>query len=161
MQHLIEFRTFSDVESATDLLNALEEKNIYFEVYKIGDGYNVVPTTAENIVLVKIKQADLDKANSLIPPNVDHFLFTFSDTDIIDVIANPGGWDQSEVEIANKIVSDRKIDINKNTLEAFRNKNSEKVVSKDFSNSSTKSSVPGWFFTIFIFSIYNTICIYL
>ncbi|MCF8298772.1 MAG: hypothetical protein K9J13_14585 [Saprospiraceae bacterium] len=88
---------------------------------------------------------------------VDHYLYTFSDADIVDIIANPDEWNNLEVEIANKIIKDRKIELSAEIiLKAKRNKK-ETDVKEILKTKNNIKSQAGWFLTIAILSVINSI----
>jgi hypothetical protein len=75
-------------------------------------------------IKIKIKVSDVDRVDSLIEQDnettsVEHFLYTFSDEDLVDVIKNPKEWAQEETEVAQKIIIERGIDVNRNRRKKY------------------------------------------
>ena len=86
----------------------------------------------------------------------NHYLFSFSDRDIIDVIANPTDWTKEEQIIANQIIKERGLIITAEDILKARNKKAEQdkssiVVSK------SQDKMYQWFWVIGYLSVINTI----
>jgi len=86
----------------------------------------------------------------------NHYLFSFSDRDIIDVIANPTDWTKEEQIIANQIIKERGLIITAEDILKARNKKTEQdkssiVVSK------SQDKMYQWFWVIGYLSVINTI----
>jgi len=87
----------------------------------------------------------------------NHYLYTFSDKDIIEVIANPSDWTKEEQSIANQIIKKRGLVV---TMEAIRlsrlhKTEQEKSEIQQVKYNSNNSYV--WFYIIGILSMLNTI----
>ncbi|MDD4968351.1 MAG: DUF2007 domain-containing protein [Paludibacter sp.] len=87
----------------------------------------------------------------------NHYLYSFSDKDIIDVIANPSDWTKEEQSIANEIINKRGLTV---TMEALRlahlrKTEQEKLETKQANKVSNNSYV--WFYIIGILSMLNTV----
>lgn len=114
MEEQIIYATFTDKEQATILLVLLQKANIDYELEEtstllisLGSGGPIFDR-----IKIKIKASDIERVDSLIEQDnettsVDHYLYTFSDEDLLDVLKNRDDWTQEEVEIANKIINER------------------------------------------------------
>ncbi|MDP4240170.1 MAG: DUF2007 domain-containing protein [Bacteroidota bacterium] len=83
----------------------------------------------------------------------NHYLNSFSDPDIIDVIANPTDWTKEEQSIANRIIAKRGLVITADDIRKARAKTTVQI--RPESRSSNKMFL--WFLVIGYLSIINTI----
>lgn len=172
MNDFNEYSRFSDMESAEPTIKQLEEHNIPFVIEDTTLRFNVVPNVDpfENIIILKINEEDRIKVDKLLEPKNEQFsneitpelyLYTFSDDDIIDIIANPSDWTVEEQTIAKQIVKNRGLSFTAEIIRQARIKNNN--IKKESDNESIKNNretkVYGWFLTIAILSIINTIII--
>jgi hypothetical protein len=114
MDRYIEFQRFPDFDAALGLIDFLNAHDIPFQIDDSAARFDIASTTThlmDNQIIIKINEAYFDKTNLLYRSNtyqtdenssVDHYLYTFSDNDIIDVIANPEEWTELEVGIAKQ-----------------------------------------------------------
>ena len=87
----------------------------------------------------------------------NHYLFSFSDTDIKDVIANPTDWTSEEQFIANQIIKKRGLVITAEDIHKARNKKAELEKSEIPAISKHTNKAYQWLFIIGYLSIINTI----
>ena len=121
MEEQIIYATFTDKEQATSLLVLLQKANIDYELEETST-LLIALGSDEPIfdrIKIKIKASDVERVDSLIEEDneaisVEHFLYTFSDEDLVGVIKNPKEWTQEETEVAQKIIIERGIDVNRN-----------------------------------------------
>jgi len=86
----------------------------------------------------------------------NHYLFSFSDRDIIDVIANPTDWTKEEQIIANQIIKERGLIITAEDILKARNKKAEQDKSS-IVESKSQDKMYQWFWVIGYLSVINTI----
>jgi hypothetical protein len=117
MTDQIIYATFPDKEQATSLLALLIKANIDHEVEETSSLFTALASEQPifDRIKIKIKASDAERVDALIEQDnetasVEHFLFTFSDEDLIDIIKDPTDWLQEEVEIAQKIIKSRGLD---------------------------------------------------
>jgi len=171
MKKFVNYQTFSNVEEASDLIDLLNANNISFEIDDSSLRYDISNANSnplEKGLIVKICSRDIEKADKLYLKDKaesfdDHFLYTFSDNDIIDVIVNPEDWTAEEVAIADKILKQRNI---KPSAELIKSLRKEKIIEskKETTNEQTKqaNAIKGgisWFLWIGILSVINTVLI--
>ena len=116
MSDFIVFATYPDREQSILLVALLKQAEIEYQIEEEGSSLASLASGIPQLdrIIIKIKEADFEKANELLDKeeaaiNVDHYLYTFSDEDLLDVLKNTGDWTQEELEIANKIISERGI----------------------------------------------------
>ena len=112
-------------------------------------------------ILAEIKE-DSNALNKPVAQNAEeiaenHYLFSFSDTDIIDVVANPTDWTKEEQSIANQIIKHRGLIITPEDIQKARNKKTEQEVSEKISEKKSPNRMYQWFFVIGILSVINTV----
>ena len=112
-------------------------------------------------ILAEIKE-DSNIRNKPVAQNAEeiaenHYLFSFSDTDIIDVVANPTDWTKEEQSIANQIIKHRGLIITPEDIQTARNKKTEQEVSEKISEKKSPNRMYQWFFVIGILSVINTV----
>jgi len=126
MTDQIIYATFPDKEQATSLLALLIKANIDHEVEETSSLFTALASEQPifDRIKIKIKASDAERVDALIEQDnetasVEHFLYTFSDEDLVDVIKNPKEWTQEEAEIAKKIIIERGIDVNRNRRKRY------------------------------------------
>lgn len=170
MEKFIEFQRFLDIEASTELIDILESNQIEYIIDDSGTRFDMAASSIsplDNQIIVKIKESDFEKVNNLtsnITSSVDetindndHFLYSFSDIDIIDVIANPSDWNEEEVILAKQISKQRNL---KPTAESIRSVRKDKITEDTKKLIETKNRISSgyyWFMWIAILSLINTI----
>ncbi len=157
MDRFIEFQRFMDMESANDLIDILDQNEILYEIDDSAMRFDLSATSynpLEKQIIVKVKESDFEKASELSPTaayiNVAeeadvHFLFSFSDSDIVDIIVNPEEWKPDEVELAKKIAKDRSIQLTADKIKSARKgKNEEQEISEIKRISAVKGGAYGF-----------------
>lgn len=164
MDNYVDFRKFVSNELALECGKILDENKIPFEIDDSELRFKLVYPNISTFqkVIVRIPQEDLERANMLIINenencDVNHYLFTFSDKDIIDVIANPSDWTEEEQSIAKQIISQRSLTITANDIIIAR-RNKLEVEKKEIKTRPVIKSY-NWFLTIALLSILNSILI--
>ncbi len=93
--------------------------------------------TAGKSFIIYLMQIDFEKANSILESDLtldkseitqDHFLFSFADTELIDVLKNPEEWHPLDVKLAQEILNDRGVSI---PTEAIEISKKEKALEKN------------------------------
>ena len=87
----------------------------------------------------------------------NHYLYSFSDKDIIDVLANPSDWSNEEQSIANLIIQKRGLKITADAIRQARMIKNEQT--RAVSNSPNRMYL--WFLLIGYLSILNTIFLFI
>ena len=165
MSEFKEYLKFSDMEKATEYTSVLEKHNIPFEIddvsmrFKLTSNHN----SWENQFILKIKDSDIEKTQELFETEIDkevknitpdHYLYTFADEDILDVIANQNEWTKSEVKLALKIANERNIELSAQSIKSAKKLPETKP--KEIATN-TLETAQVWFWLVGIFSIANSI----
>lgn len=149
------------------LASLLDEHQISYEIDDTAVRFSVTSFSNSelNPVLLKIYKSDEEQVKKLLADhsfNIEnvHFLYSFSDTDIIDVIANPNEWTIEEQRIAQQIVGERGIKISADDIKNARQTAQQlKKEEKEISASKKIEGYP-WFLTIAVFSVINALLAY-
>lgn len=86
----------------------------------------------ENVAIVKIREDDkekVDKLNYIVTessPKNNHYMYSLSDNDIIDVVVNPEGWTKEEHILAKEIFKQRNLKANVELIKSTRVERIEK-----------------------------------
>jgi len=86
---------------------------------------------------------------------IEHYLYTFSDNDIIDVIANPDEWTEEEVALATRILQQRKLTLNAENIRAVRTLKKAETTKEQTKKESIIRGGTSWFLWIAILSMLN------
>ena len=126
MSDYIIYATFPDKEQAISLIALLQDANIEYEIDESSSLFKALASDQPifDRIKIKINASDVERVDSLIEQDnetasVEHFLYTFSDEDLVDVIKNSKEWTQEEAEIAKKIIIERGIDVNRNRRKMY------------------------------------------
>jgi len=166
MQNFVEFKKIPEVDGASELISILKNNNIPYEVDDPRKGAILVANTKENFIVIKIRESDIEKTNFILDGlaendfknhDEDHYLYTFADKDIIDVIANQDEWSKLEVKIAQKIAKDRQIDLSAQILKTAKKQNIEQEVIEKHKEKSQIRNAANWFIIIAGLSVINSI----
>lgn len=167
MKEFKEFTRFPDIETAKAYTLLLEEHNIPFVLDDTSLRFKLVSTDNpyDNQLILKIREEDKSKAENLFDNKMDseandispeHYLNTFDDIGIVDIIANQNEWSKTEVNIALNIAKERNIDLSPDNL--GKAKNIETASKKETSLPKlSKSRTVSWLYTFGIFSILNSL----
>ncbi|MGR6088575.1 MAG: hypothetical protein ACU4F9_10390 [Arcticibacter sp.] len=109
----------------------LDENNIHYKIEDTIPSFDVTfSNNTSNIqYILKIEREDFKKAETLLNQgNIessedDHYLDSFTDDELIDVVLHPKEWHNSDIEYAKKLIKDRKIDLTENDIESYSKKN--------------------------------------
>jgi hypothetical protein len=150
------YKTFHEHESAEALTSLLRANNIEVEVIEQRDSldslYGAKASTKE--IFVKIKQADFEKADQIISResqhdiasvDPDHYLFSFSDDELFDIIAKKDEWSEFDFQLARKILKDRGKDISEETVALLRNQRINEIAKPE-------ESPRAWIYAGYIFA---------
>lgn len=134
MEDLQPYQSYLSLEAAQPLLAILQQKEIPYEtVAESGRSAVFDPSFANNVsfsrVVVKLSPADFewvrrleDEAHQQLMAEVspDHYLFTFSDAELFDVISKPEEWNSFDVSLAGQLLRERGRDISSDAVRLLR-----------------------------------------
>ena len=124
---LITFQTFNDPALADELTTLLEQHHIPHEVEESQISFNPAFVNSElsKDYAVKIRAVDFELVNRLLndsertnvdQADPDHYLFGFSNDELIDVLAKADEWSPFDYQLARKILTERGVEINDQEL---------------------------------------------
>jgi len=167
MEDFIIYQTFSNIQEASHLIDLLETNQIPFE---IDDSAMLFDIAAKNInpiedgIIIKIRAIDVEKVDEINSENTktdsfdDHYLYSFSDNDIMDIIINPEGWTEEEVTLAKEIAKQRDLKPKVELVKSVQKKENTDKITEQAKQKALRNTA-NWFLWIAIFSILNTISI--
>ncbi len=138
------FQKFSSEENALVLMNILSEERIDFEVANNSPSVNfTLNGTLQNEFEVKVRQEDFQRANQLLEKiarenignlSKDHYLFEFSDDELMEILQKPDEWGKEDYLIAQQILKDRGKIISSKQLENFKTQRLQALSKPDEGN---------------------------
>ncbi len=130
-EEFITFRRFNDENSASELEEFFKEKKI--EYLLEDNSLSFDPTFANNgfgkEFCIKLKQSDFEKVNFLLiekeeKENVvideDYYLLSFSDDELLELIAASDEWSPFDVSLAEKLLKERGKEITQEEIEKIK-----------------------------------------
>lgn len=129
---LLTYRRFVDLDQAKTCTQILDSNGIEFAIEEqpsnlpamyVGE----IPFEAK--FLVKIKGEDFERANLLMLDNSsraieqidqDHYLFSFTDQELYEILSKPDEWSDLDYQLAGKILRERGRVVDQQTLESLR-----------------------------------------
>jgi hypothetical protein len=152
----ITYKKFNDIALANDLTALLEKHDVKFFVAEEVQTFN--PTFAYNDAkeyAVKINGEDFEQVNELLRKEAnenineadkDYYLFSFTDSELLDVITKADEWNAYDVQLARKLLAEKGKTISDEDLaeiEANRIKELKKP----------EASQSGWIIVGYIFAL--------
>ena len=115
---LLSFKKFNDKEAAEELARVLHENGIAFEVIKDAGHLGTVYGNSElnDFYHVKIQGTDFVKAKQILLNEIqkqidhvgqDHYLFQFTDAELLEVIYKADEWSEFDFLLAKRILMER------------------------------------------------------
>jgi hypothetical protein len=165
MDEFKEYLRFPEIEKATEYTSVLDKHNIPYFLDDSRKRAKIISVAIDDPwsdqYILKLKESDIERAEKAFNDELDnevklinheHYLYSFADNDIVDMIANQADWTKEEVKLATKIANERKLDLSAATLKSFK-KMKEEAPKRRL----TIQNTAGWFWTIGLFSIVNSI----
>jgi hypothetical protein len=132
------FKTVATQEAADDMIVALAKENIPAEVRK--DEFNLVPAYGGAAVNsnyeVLIRLEDKAKAGEIITEltteflktiDPEHYLFSYSDNELLNVLGHKYEWNEIDLLLSEKILTDRGVEINQTAIKRANNQRFEEL----------------------------------
>ncbi|MDR1679939.1 MAG: hypothetical protein LBR81_09235 [Prevotellaceae bacterium] len=125
--------------------------------------------TAKNInplqdgIILKIRATDVEKADEILSKNNktnlfdEHYLYSFSDSDIMDIIVNPEEWTEEELALAKKISKERHLQLTEEVVKSLRKEKINDKINEQIKQKNIIQGGASWFLWIGILSILTTI----
>ncbi|WP_428330454.1 hypothetical protein [Mucilaginibacter sp.] len=141
----ITYKKFNDIALANQLSELLEKHNVAFFVEE--EALSFDPTFAYNDTrqyAVKISSNDFETVNELLlheaneditEADKDYYLFSFTDSELLDVITKADEWNAYDVQLARKLLAARGKTISDEELNAIEEKRIEELKEPEASQS--------------------------
>jgi hypothetical protein len=154
---LIQYKHFNDAALANALVDVLEEGGIEYDVKESNAVFDPAFRSSDLTIeySIKIKPEDFERANQLLndkeKENVnqvdkDHYLFSFTDAELMDVLTKADEWSPFDYQLARKILLERGVAINEKTLADLKTERLEELRATDPLQS-------GWIIVGYIFAL--------
>jgi hypothetical protein len=126
------YKKFNEQEKVTQLTEILAENGIAFEVTEDRESLDSLygDKHFKKQYFVKINGEDFSRADSLLERltenqlaavDKDHYLFSFTDEELFDIVSKPDEWNDFDYQLAKKILKDRGKEINQGTIDLIKN----------------------------------------
>ena len=156
MREFITIKTFNDEADYFNFLEILESREIPYQTETFNS--TIDPATLrplEKEFHVKVRQMDFSQVNSLLDEiaieaikqaDKDHYLFSFSDIELYEIIAKPDEWSAFDYHLAKKIIKDRGKTIDDDFLKSLKKARIEDL-------SKQEKSQPAWIILGYAFAM--------
>jgi len=139
------YRTFYDQDQATALVDLLKENNIGYSVTEDRESLDALYGDKQfrRQYFVKISQDDFAAVDTLLLNrsqaqlgniSADHYLFTFSNEELKDIISKPDEWNEFDYLLAQKILSERGHALAHGEIEKLKDERIRELAKPDKSN---------------------------
>jgi hypothetical protein len=136
------YRQFPEREQAENFAAILKENGIPFTITEDRDNLDSIygDRQFQRMFLVKVRDTDFEKTDkalleknqhSLEDVEPDHYLFSFSDEELYEIIARRDEWNEFDFLLAQKILRDRGREVNESTVSTLRAKRIEELAKPD------------------------------
>jgi hypothetical protein len=125
------YMSLTDLESAFEITTILTNKGIPFKVEDTSKNFDASfsMNKADKSIMIFLDPKDFEKANSIIDNelvlnkneiNKEHFLYSFSTDELLDVIKNTEEWHPLDVKLAKEILKDRNYNLSDEVLHTLK-----------------------------------------
>ncbi len=136
---LITYRKYKTEEEAISLIELLKSNDIEYFVENISPAVDITFTGGmelEDKIAIKLKSTDFENVDSLLSKiatnnidlvDKDHYLFDFSDDELLEILENYNEWSETDIVLAQKILNDRGKGISDEKVLELKNKKISKL----------------------------------
>ena len=125
MDNYIEIKRTLVKESIKEIADIFDANNIEFVVEDTKPSFDITFTNSGIVeYILKVKEFDFDRANELLTINLaenieieEHYLDSYKDYELIEVISMPKDWDKFDLEYAKKLIKKRGIVVDEEIIE--------------------------------------------
>ena len=130
----VTYKKYKKEEEAIDLVDLLKSNDIDYQIENISSPVDITftgGTELEDKIAIKLKSADFEKADSVLnkiaTDNIDlvdkdHYLFDFSDDELLEILENYNEWGETDFILAQKILNDRGKNISNEKVQELKDK---------------------------------------
>ena len=128
MEDFIVYQTFSNQEEAEDLVDLLKENSIDYKVESSSGAFNpsFVFTPEISVLVSPLNLRLVDNLFVSQAPS-DHYLFSFSDDELKEIIEKKDEWSSFDYQLAHKILSDKGIEVDEEAIKTLENQRIEEL----------------------------------
>jgi hypothetical protein len=139
-----EFQTTASAEAAQPLLQALARQGLDYRTSQDNGQVAFDPSFANNQLIskfiIKLRLADFERGSQVLADlnqhalsQVDpsHYLFSFSDEELFDLLVKPDEWSAFDVTLAGQLLRQRGRDISPDTLQLLRQRRVAELAQPD------------------------------
>jgi len=128
-QLFLTFQRFGSKELATPIIEVLEENNISYELEEDKLSYDPSHLSGNSlpIYLLKIPNTEFDRVNTLLlkantNTEIDeqHYLNSFTDAELMEILLKPDEWSRADYLLAQTLLKQRGKEVNDDLLAALR-----------------------------------------
>jgi hypothetical protein len=146
MQQFLNFKTFNQEEEFINFIDLLNSRQIVYqtEIFNTTiDSASLRPLEKEFIV--KLRQTDFSQVNQLLDEiaaesvnevESDHYLFSFSDNELYEIMTKPDEWSAFDYHLAKKILRNRGKSIDDDFLQSLKKTRTEDLSKQEESQAS-------------------------
>jgi hypothetical protein len=142
MKKFSTFKKFNDIDSVKGVIEILKEHNIPFEIEDNSRQLQeiIIGIDTEPRILLKINPDDFEKANELLASMAendienaenDYYLFSFTNEELFEIIAEPEAWCEYDFKLAKKILNSRGIALSSSVEKLIRDKRKKEIAKKE------------------------------
>ena len=125
------FQTFNDPGLASAIADKLKAQHIVCHVEKVEPLLepSFFRNTVEPNIHLKVRVSDLDRANKVLEEHYKHqlqdvdpnyYLFSFTDTELLDIVAKPDEWGHFDYVLARELLAERGLPIPDETIRQMK-----------------------------------------
>jgi hypothetical protein len=152
----VTFRKFNNPEHASNLAEILKEHNIPFEVSEdknnLGSVYGENPLS--HYYYIKLREEDFTKADALLgsisndqlSAGQDHYLYSFTDQELFDILSKPDEWSAFDYQLSKKILKERGKDVTDEVLALLKKQRINELAKPE-------DSYKPWIYAGYIFAL--------
>jgi hypothetical protein len=125
------YKKFYDQVDVDTLTAILKENGIEFQITQDRESFDSLYGDKQfsRQYFVKIKGSDFQQADSILldksekeilSVDKDHYLYSFTDDELIDILKKPDEWNEFDYKLSMKILKERGKEIDQKTIDSFR-----------------------------------------
>jgi hypothetical protein len=125
------FQTFNDPGLASAIADKLKARSIVCHVEKVQPLLepSFFRNTVEPNIHLKVRVADLDRAHRVLEEHYEHqlqdvdpgyYLFSFTDIELLDIVAKPDEWGHFDYVLARELLAKRGLPIPDETIRQMK-----------------------------------------
>jgi len=169
MDEFLEYQRFQNLDDARFLIDILDANQIQFKIDDSALRFEMAAIALNPLgggIVILIRQSDKERVDQINFKSTesssinDHYMYSLSDNDIIDVIVNPVGWTEEEIILANEISKQRNLKPTAKLIKSLRkDKLAINIDDDDTKQNNIIKNGTSWFLCIAILSVCNIIAL--